>query len=191
MTDRPRQSPAAASVLKRKLFNAATKGDIETLRGVLAEGADVRSLSTNKWTALHEACRYGQREAVKLLLEAGSDPNAVHASTGYTPLILATFTTGNAGTVKALLHAGALPSFAPRFGNPVMNAATTGDMEALEVLLAAAGDPQALQGPENEAAIERAGGEDLKRRIEALVVRFMTTPKQTKEEACDRPLRSA
>ena len=75
------------------LIEAATNGDIETIKRLLAEGTDVdeRSFTSSpvgfKATALMFAVYFGQPACVELLLEAGADPNAKSAE-GNTPLIL-------------------------------------------------------------------------------------------------------
>ncbi len=76
------------------LFDAATNGDVDTIKRLLAQGADVdeRSYTSSpvglKATALMFAVYYGQERCVELLLEAGADPKA-KSDEGDTPLIVA------------------------------------------------------------------------------------------------------
>ncbi len=59
-----------------KLFNAAQRGNLEKIRALLDQGADIDvRLGVDQWTPLMTASREGQYEAVELLLEEGSDPN--------------------------------------------------------------------------------------------------------------------
>ncbi len=59
-----------------KLFNAAQKGNIEKIRVLLDQGADINvKLGVDKWTPLMTASREGNLEAVELLLGEGADPN--------------------------------------------------------------------------------------------------------------------
>jgi ankyrin repeat protein len=55
---------------------AAVIGDNVELKRALEGQADlVNARDDNGWTALHEACRYGKVDTVKLLLEYGADLN--------------------------------------------------------------------------------------------------------------------
>ena len=56
-------------------YEAAAFGRLERLRGLLPEAANERS--PDGFTALHLAIFGGSEEAVRLLLEAGADPNAL------------------------------------------------------------------------------------------------------------------
>lgn len=59
-----------------KLFNAAQKGNIEQIRVLLDQGADINvKLGVDQWTPLMTASREGNLEAVELLLGEGADPN--------------------------------------------------------------------------------------------------------------------
>ena len=59
-----------------KLFNAAQNGNIEKIKVLLDQGADINvKLGVDQWTPLMTASRQGHLEAVDLLLEEGSDPN--------------------------------------------------------------------------------------------------------------------
>lgn len=106
------EKPVSPGVLKKRFFHAAKSGDVKALGDVLDAGLDVHCLSANKWTALHEACRYGQLEAVSVLLAAGADPNVPHPQLGYTPMFVATFDQGHTEIVRALLRGEAAPSLA-------------------------------------------------------------------------------
>jgi len=56
---------------------AAKHGNLPAIRAILQSGMDVNSWTYGSWkrTALHVAAEYDQLDAVKLLLEAGADPN--------------------------------------------------------------------------------------------------------------------
>jgi hypothetical protein len=59
-----------------KLFNAAQRGNLEKIRVLLDQGADINvRLGVDQWTPLMTASREGKLEAVELLLEEGADPN--------------------------------------------------------------------------------------------------------------------
>jgi Ankyrin repeats (3 copies) len=71
--------PAAA------LHEAARRGDVSTLRRLLAEKLNIDARDASGRTALMLAVLQGQKEVVNTLLAAGADPNAADAS-GTTPL---------------------------------------------------------------------------------------------------------
>lgn len=58
------------------LMAAATKGDVATIRDILANGGSVDEADAEGWTPLMFAARNGCTEAVKVLLDAGANPNA-------------------------------------------------------------------------------------------------------------------
>ncbi|HEY1552546.1 MAG TPA: ankyrin repeat domain-containing protein [Kofleriaceae bacterium] len=175
--------PSAAGA-NRKLFNAAKKGDAGAVSAALAAGADVAARDGNGWIALHEACRWGRLEAVEALLAAGSDPNLAHAQNEYTPLFVTTFTPGSAAIVRALIAAGAAPSLATSFGWTAMhNAAAEGDLEALEALLAAGGDPEIAGGTDKQRTVVDNAKPEHADAVRALVKKYAKTPKQSAEAA--------
>jgi len=69
-----------------KLHRAAERGDLETVRALLAGGADVNAKGWSDWTPLHYAAKR-HFDVVELLLAHGADVNADGA--GDTPLSLA------------------------------------------------------------------------------------------------------
>jgi hypothetical protein len=176
--------PVSPGVHKKKFFNAAKSGDVAALRAALDAGMDVHALDGNKWTALHEACRYGQLEAVKVLLAAGADPNLPHPQNGFTPMVVATFEKGHTEIVRALLQGGAAPSLQDQYGwTPLHKVAGLGDLDALEALLQAGGDPGLQGGAGHQTVLDCVQDPEQKKRVEALIARYEATPKQTVEEA--------
>ncbi len=65
---------------------AARDGDVAAVRAQLASGADVNAAETDGTTALLWATYQGSPELVKLLLDAGAEPN-VPNKFGVTPLL--------------------------------------------------------------------------------------------------------
>ena len=178
-------------VLRTRLFKAAKSGDVKAARDALDGGVEVDALSANKWTALHEACRYGQLEVVKLLLAAGADPNIPHSQNGFTPVVVAAFEVGHAEIIRALVEGGAAPSLASTAGRTVLHwVAEAGDVDALEVLLQAGGDPHVQVGTPAQTLAERAKDPEKRKHIEALVTKYSGVAKQSTEEASRAALRT-
>ncbi|KAL8855889.1 MAG: hypothetical protein Q9178_007454 [Gyalolechia marmorata] len=57
-----------------QLTNSAYKGDLETVRWLLTEGADINLQDNHDYTATHYAIEANEVEMVALLLENGADP---------------------------------------------------------------------------------------------------------------------
>jgi ankyrin repeat protein/catechol 2,3-dioxygenase-like lactoylglutathione lyase family enzyme len=91
-------------------FAACAKGDVETLRTLLANDSGLTRIGDPKgdypgWTGLHTAARDGHLGAVKLLLQHGADPNAREAGDNTYPLHWAA-ANRHLGIVRELLDAG-------------------------------------------------------------------------------------
>ena len=95
----------------KSLFEAVNKGDIEQVKRLIADGADVNAtedLGQVRWTPLIAAASGGNAQVVKVLLENGAKVDATD-SHGYTPLYYALWTDGNDSEeiVRALIASGA------------------------------------------------------------------------------------
>jgi ankyrin repeat protein len=95
----------------KSLFEAAEKGDVEQVKRLIANGANVNVTADAhpvKWTPLIAAASEGHAQVVKVLLENGAEVNATD-SYGFTPLYYALWTDGNDSeeTVRALIAGGA------------------------------------------------------------------------------------
>jgi len=92
----------------KPMLLAAEHGNLPAIRAILQSGVDVnRTHGIWKRTGLHVAARYDQVDAVKLLLEAGADPNI--QIEGYTALnwhLASARHEQNPLLVRALIQAG-------------------------------------------------------------------------------------
>lgn len=87
------------------LGDAALRGEVETVFGLLTDGADPNRVDNQGYAALHQAALKGNTAVVKLLLEYGAKVN-MRSGHGTVPLHEATLG-GNVRTVRALLAWGA------------------------------------------------------------------------------------
>ena len=86
--------------------DAAMRGDKETLRALLKQGADVNQPQGDGMTALHWAATGGSMDLVEALLYAGANVRATTRLGGYAPLHVAS-QAGHAPVIDALTKAGA------------------------------------------------------------------------------------
>ncbi|MEE2637990.1 MAG: ankyrin repeat domain-containing protein [Acidobacteriota bacterium] len=119
-----------------EVADATRKGDIERVRELLRDGADVNAPQVDGSTALHWAVQWDDVETASLLLEAGANIAAVNEA-GATPMQLAAIN-GSARFLKLLLDAGAdvNASLSPHGDTALMMAARTGALDAIQTLLA-------------------------------------------------------
>ena len=120
------------------IADAAMRGDVETVRSLVKEGADVNAAQGDGMTALHWAALNGNARLVELLIYAGGNVGALTRLGAYTPLHLAS-EEGHAVVVEALLAAGADPNAVTSTGavTPLHFAAGFGGVEAISALVAA------------------------------------------------------
>ncbi len=94
-------SPALAG----PLHDAVQKGDLEEVKRLIADGADVNAKARKGDTPLHSAAWFGYKAMAKLLIEKGADVNA-KTNTGATPLDWA-IRRGHKAVAKLLKRHGA------------------------------------------------------------------------------------
>jgi ankyrin repeat protein len=126
------------------LMRAARKGEVDSVKRLLAEGADVNARDWMGRTAWLHACEFARAspQVVALLLAAGADPNTADRA-GVTALMeAASFAEDNSLVIlRNLLAAGANPNAKARnAGTSLMHAAGLGHLEAVRVLLQAGAD---------------------------------------------------
>lgn len=126
-----------------QLMRAAKKGDVDSVKRLLAEGAAVNAKDWMGRTALLHACDSGRisPEVVEVLLASGANPNTVDRG-GITALMGAATLIGGKGRslaiLRNLLAAGANPNVKDKSGGtPLMEASGLGDVEAVRALLGA------------------------------------------------------
>ncbi len=121
------------------LHTAAVDRDLQKLKDLIGEGADVNQTAEGGWTALHLAVHSYDREIVRVLAEAGADVDAVNGQ-GMAALHMAA-RGGLVSVVEALLEAGADLELRNRKGfTPLHLAAEAGAENTALTLLSRAAD---------------------------------------------------
>ncbi len=89
-----------------KLREAAAGGHLERVQQELSKLCDVNDGGSTGWTPLHKACERGRGEVIRMLLEAGANPDLKTKAAADTALHLAA-TKGHAEVCNELIKAGA------------------------------------------------------------------------------------
>jgi ankyrin repeat protein len=122
------------------MFLAATNGGEQMLALLLAAGGDAKAALPTGETVLMSAVRSNRLEAVKKLLSAGADPNAVQKSKGQSALMWAA-NQQNLEITRALLANNAALDLKSAAGSTaLMFAARGGNIELTKLLLDAGED---------------------------------------------------
>ena len=146
---------AAALPTDAPLIDAARNGDVEAVRSLLAEGADVNTAQGDGMTGLHWAAEGGHAAVADLLLAAGAAVEARTRVGGYTPLHLAS-RSGHGSIANALLDAGADPGVTTTGSGvtPLHLAAAAFDgADAVSALLGSGGKVDALESSSGQTPL--------------------------------------
>lgn len=123
------------------LYEAAALGDAARLTSILSGGTRPTGHAGDGFTALQLAAYFARPEAVRLLIEAGADPNAVAENPMRIRPLHAAVAAGDAEVVRLLLEAGANPDVQQRGGwTPLHSAVMHGRGDLVELLLGAGAD---------------------------------------------------
>ena len=138
---------AAASVRSpaSPIADAAMRGDVATVRTLIARGVDVNAAQGDGMTALHWAADRGDSAMAAELLRARANVKVRTRIGAYTPLHIAA-RTGNPAVVRALLSAGSDVKATTTSGATALHlAAAAGNPDVVKALLAKGADPNARE----------------------------------------------
>ncbi len=128
----------AVAPVESPVADAAERGDLEAVRALLRQGADVNTAQSDGMTALHWAANTNDVEIAKALLYAGATVRATTRLGGYTPLHLAS-RSGHTEVARLVLEAGADPDAFTTTGVTAMHFAADADAGGVVEALAAHG----------------------------------------------------
>jgi cell wall assembly regulator SMI1 len=112
----------------KELERAIRQGDLAQVRRLLEKSASANVLFKDGAAPLHHAVSTENLEMVKLLLDAGADPNSVSKGNEDTPISLAA-EGGQVETVRTLLEGGANPNSENSLGLSPLGLAAMGETD--------------------------------------------------------------
>jgi ankyrin repeat protein len=164
------------------LIDAARNGDVEAVRSLLSEGADVNAAQGDGMTALHWAAELAHTAVADLLLSVGADVEAKTRIGSYTPLHLAS-RSGNGPIASALLDAGADPQATTTNSGVTplhLAAAALGGAEVVTELLMHGAEVDAREASSGQTALMFAASFNRAEAVAALLEHDADPSMQTK-----------
>jgi ankyrin repeat protein len=160
----------ATALPEAPVADAARRGDMDAVRQLLRDGADVNAAQPDGMSALHWAAERGDVQLAQMLLYAGASTETVTRIGEYTPLHIAS-RNGQTPVVDALLAAGADVAATTRPGGttPLHLAATGGEPTVIAALLEAGADPNAREAEWQQTPLIFAAAANRVEAIDALI----------------------
>src|SRR5215510_803507 len=159
---------AGAANQTLRLVDAVKNQDLEKVRALLGQHAEVNVRSEDGSTALLWAAHWNDLPTAELLVRAGANANVAN-DFRMTPLSQAC-TNASSALVDLLLKAGANPNTPIATGEtPVMTCARTGNAEAVRMLIVHGADVNAKEPAQNQTAAMWAAAERHTRVLRTLI----------------------
>jgi uncharacterized protein len=172
---------AAVNAANSPVADAARRGDIDAVKTLLKDGADVNAAMGDGMTALHWAAERGDLPLTNVLVYAGANAAAVTRVGQYTPLHIAA-RTGHTGIVKALLAGSAAVDArtSPSGATALHLAAAAGAVDSINALLDAKADVNAKEPEWEQTPIIFAASSGRTAAVKALLARGADANAQSK-----------
>lgn len=124
------------------LYMSALRGDVESVRRLLAQGENPDKQEERGWTPLHIAAANRHGAVVDVLLQSGANPNLCNVD-GRSALFYVAWA-GDVPLVQKLTEYGADPNLRNRFDGhtPLVAAVRGGHMDIVQLLLELGADPE-------------------------------------------------
>lgn len=137
------------------IHQAACLGQLEKVKQLLAEGAEVDALDPQGWTALRWAAQEGHVDVVQLLLAHGADING--KSDGGVPLIEAMERRHSDVAAVLIMNGAKLNVASDRYAKTLLEmAASSGRRDLAELLISKGAAAETDRGPISQAMISAA-----------------------------------
>ena len=143
----PVSVPMPVSLAEAPVADAAQRGDLESVRTLLASGQDVNVAQGDGMTALHWAAERGDLDIARLLISGGASTSSTTRIGAYTPLHVAS-RRAHLGVVNELLATGAEVNEHTEFGGSTplhLAAAAFGSESVVAALLEHGADVDARE----------------------------------------------
>lgn len=136
------------------LPGAAMAGDIDSIKELIRQGRDVNARGDGGWTALLSSSAQGYPEIMKVLLDAGANPDISNVLS-ITPLMYGS-RYGNVEVCKMLIDYGADLNLQDMYGDTaLMKGTEIGSIEIVDILIQAGAD-LSIKNRDNKNALNLA-----------------------------------